>query len=68
MLMMVTILRRERCPRCGGNVTLKADTYGRYWSCIQCGQTWEVEEEEQGETVRRGRLPFAFCAQRVALD
>ena len=39
MLMMATILRKERCSRCGGNVALKSDIYGRYWQCVQCGQT-----------------------------
>lgn len=39
----MVILRRERCPRCRGNVLLKEDIHGPYWQCLQCGQTWDIE-------------------------
>ncbi len=27
----------KACPKCGGDMVVDKDTYGRYLDCIQCG-------------------------------
>jgi len=31
----------RHCPRCGGNLYLDSDEYGRFEHCLQCGYTAE---------------------------
>ena len=32
------------CPKCGGDLTVTRDIYGRYVSCLQCGLLKDVDQ------------------------
>lgn len=36
----------KACPRCRGDLFLDSDAYGRFVSCIQCGNILEKAQEE----------------------
>jgi ribosomal protein S27AE len=51
-----TMLTHKQCPKCGGNIYLSADYYGRYEQCLQCGYTCDIDstaEERQKQTSQR---------------
>jgi len=31
------MLMKKRCPRCGGNIYIEEDRFGRWGYCLQCG-------------------------------
>jgi hypothetical protein len=33
-------IRFKACRKCGGDISLEEDQYGRYFVCIQCGAEW----------------------------
>jgi len=35
----------RKCNKCGGNLYIEEDVYGRYISCLQCGFTEECLEK-----------------------
>lgn len=35
----------EACPRCRGDLFLDSDAYGRFVSCIQCGNILDKSQE-----------------------
>ena len=37
------MLTHKHCPKCGGNIYLSADYYGRYEQCLQCGYTCDLD-------------------------
>lgn len=37
------MLTRKQCPKCGGNIYLSNDYYGRYEQCLQCGYTCDLD-------------------------
>jgi hypothetical protein len=37
------MLTHKQCPKCGGNIYLSTDYYGRYEQCLQCGYTCDLE-------------------------
>jgi hypothetical protein len=37
------MLTLKKCPKCGGNIYLSSDYYGRYEQCLQCGHTYDLE-------------------------
>ncbi len=37
------MLTHKQCPKCGGNIYLSADYYGRYEQCLQCGYTYDLD-------------------------
>jgi hypothetical protein len=44
------MMKLKGCPRCGGDLQLEADSYGKYQSCLQCGflkDDIEVKPENQ---------------------
>jgi hypothetical protein len=47
----------ERCPKCGGNISIDGDTYGTFKSCLQCGYLRDVEEGEKVKPPTKIRLP-----------
>jgi ribosomal protein S27AE len=42
-----TMLTRKQCPKCGGNIYLSADYYGRYEGCLQCGYTCDLDSNDE---------------------
>ncbi len=40
---MMNLVRRQRCPKCGGNLYIDTDYYGTVEKCLQCGYTHDVE-------------------------
>ena len=38
-----TMLTHKQCPKCGGNIYLSTDYYGRYEQCLQCGYTCDLD-------------------------
>ena len=32
----------KQCPRCGGDLAVKGDQYGDYFSCLQCGYAADI--------------------------
>jgi ribosomal protein S27AE len=43
------MLTQKQCPRCGGNIYLSSDYYGRYEQCLQCGYTCDLESAEKAQ-------------------
>jgi DNA-directed RNA polymerase subunit M/transcription elongation factor TFIIS len=41
------MLTHKQCPKCGGNIYLSADYYGRYEQCLQCGYTCDLENIDE---------------------
>ena len=39
----------KACPRCGGDVHMTSDMYGRYAQCIQCGHSRDLPEKRAAE-------------------
>jgi ribosomal protein S27AE len=37
------MLTHKQCPKCGGNIYLNTDYYGRYEQCLQCGYTRDLD-------------------------
>ena len=37
-------IRFKACRKCGGDISLEDDHYGRYFVCIQCGAEWNVSD------------------------
>lgn len=35
---LFSMLLSKRCPKCGGNLIVGSDYYGRYATCMQCGR------------------------------
>ena len=35
----------NRCPKCGGNLTLEKDRFGYYYDCLQCGYEKNLGKE-----------------------
>ena len=33
----------KACPKCGGDLIVERDSYGRYSKCLQCGRSEELE-------------------------
>jgi hypothetical protein len=33
----------KSCPKCSGDLFRRADEYGEYVSCLQCGKSWELD-------------------------
>lgn len=52
----------KACPRCGGDVHMTSDMYGRYAECIQCGHTRDIPEKRLVEA----RLARAVAAEKQA--
>ena len=55
----------KRCPRCGGNIEVQEDQYGKEVKCMQCGRPYnleipqfifdEIEMFKQAHAWQRGR-------------
>ncbi len=41
------MLTHKTCPKCGGNIYLSTDYYGRYEQCLQCGYTYDLDAFEK---------------------
>ena len=52
----------KACPRCGGDMHLTTDMYGRYAECIQCGHSRDLPEKSLVEA----RLAKTAAAQKQA--
>ncbi len=48
----------KACPKCGGDLSLTEDMYGRYWNCLQCGLIRDVVEQPLPQ-----RLPVPVVEQ-----
>ena len=35
----------KSCPRCGGDMHLTSDYYGKYQACLQCGNMVDLDED-----------------------
>jgi ribosomal protein S27AE len=48
------MLTHKQCPKCGGNIYLSADYYGRYEQCLQCGYTCDLDiiDDHQKQTAQ----------------
>ncbi len=38
------MIKFKVCPRCRGDLYLSEDTFGKYFSCLQCGYLRDVEQ------------------------
>jgi ribosomal protein S27AE len=54
------MLTHKQCPKCGGNIYLNADYYGRYEQCLQCGYTCDLD------TVDENRKQVVQLKEKVA--
>ena len=41
------MIRFKACPKCGGDLSLTEDIFGRYWNCLQCGLNREIADRPQ---------------------
>ena len=55
------MIKFKGCPRCGGDLLLADDVFGKYLSCLQCGFLRDVAEkrEEPRKPVAAGAPPNA---------
>lgn len=60
-LVPAVVTRPEPCGRCHGTVVLSEDTYGRYWRCLRCGETFDLP---QAPRRRRRSAPKAPANKR----
>jgi Zn ribbon nucleic-acid-binding protein len=37
-----TVIKTHGCPRCKGAVETKADSYGKFRECLNCGFTEDI--------------------------
>jgi ribosomal protein S27AE len=55
------MLTHKQCPKCGGNIYLSADYYGRYEQCLQCGYTCDLDasndHQKQAVQVNEKAIP-----------
>jgi hypothetical protein len=38
------IMFLKSCPKCGGDLVLDGDMYGRYFKCLQCGLVRDIAD------------------------
>jgi len=55
------MIKFKGCPRCGGDLYLAEDVFGKYLSCLQCGFHRDVAEKRE-----EPRLPIGAGEQRNA--
>jgi ribosomal protein S27AE len=50
------MIKFKGCPRCGGDLILADDVFGKYLSCLQCGFLRDLAErrEEPQQPVAAG--------------
>jgi hypothetical protein len=41
---MLSLIKRKSCKRCGGDLSIECDIYGVYIECIQCGATHSKDD------------------------
>jgi hypothetical protein len=41
---MLSLIKRKSCKRCGGDLSIECDIYGVYIECIQCGATYTKDD------------------------
>ena len=41
------MIKFKGCPRCGGDLLLADDVFGKYLSCLQCGFLRDVAERRE---------------------
>jgi DNA-directed RNA polymerase subunit M/transcription elongation factor TFIIS len=39
------MLTNKQCPKCGGNIYLSGDYYGRFEQCLQCGYIHDLDAD-----------------------
>lgn len=42
---MNNMIKSRGCKRCGGDLAMERDTYGVFFSCIQCGAEYPILSE-----------------------
>jgi len=66
------MLLSKRCPKCGGNLIVGSDYYGRYATCMQCGRALDLpsdchrDEERVAEVTGAGSSRGKEPALRAA--
>lgn len=58
------MIKFKGCPRCGGDLILAEDMFGKYLSCLQCGFLRDMAEKRDGPSFEEG--PVAAGEQRNA--
>lgn len=43
------MLTHKQCPKCGGNIYLSTDYYGRYEQCLQCGYSMDLDAHDDSK-------------------
>jgi DNA-directed RNA polymerase subunit M/transcription elongation factor TFIIS len=56
------MLIHKQCPKCGGNIYLSADYYGRYEQCLQCGYSRDLDavNKYKNQTVQAKKESTAY--------
>jgi ribosomal protein S27AE len=55
----IRMIKFKGCPRCGGDLLLAEDVFGKYLSCLQCGFLRDLAER-----AKEPRQPVAAGEQR----
>ena len=53
------------CPKCQGDLALNRDSYGSFFSCLQCGLMRDVESEPKAVARNRPTVPAWFSDEEV---
>ena len=48
------MIKFKGCPRCGGDLYLAEDMFGKYLSCFQCGFHRDVMEKPEEPSFEEG--------------
>ena len=44
-------MAKQRCPRCSGNLFLRDDIYSTFQTCLQCGFSRELADDDSLDRV-----------------
>jgi hypothetical protein len=47
------MIKFKACPKCGGDLFLGMDSYGKYLQCFQCSRTFDLEALLKGPTPQK---------------
>lgn len=53
------------CPKCQGDLALNRDSYGSFFSCLQCGLMRDVENEPKAVVKTRPAVPAWFSEEEA---
>ncbi|HLF05168.1 MAG TPA: hypothetical protein VI855_08125 [Dehalococcoidia bacterium] len=56
------MIKLKACPKCGGDINVAEDIFGKYLNCLQCGYLKDLPAEPK---VRRQPVPAGQVVEEV---